>query len=338
MDSSNRVGATPPQYTTYITTWGTDPLAQVQNMIKNGAIQSNTSVDIAFASYNWDPSNPNTIPGLGNLSSAELQQIVKLIHSVGAKVNLSIGGANSAYNYYGSTMYGQPWQTATYINNAIHNYGFDGIDFDVEGQASSMPADFATQQAEVINTLRNLNPHVFISLTLPAQAWGSGDYQQKLLNLTIGNINTFMPMEYDLWVAPSNTYVQQIQSDVEYYMHNWGIPANKITLGLMPGPNDMKQDLSLQDAIQLSKWAVSQGLNGVMTWDADNDANGIDGNAPYAYTQGIEKVLQSDYAVQSLGEGKKRKKFYKIPDPSLEAPHQASKRKKPKGPNPHNKA
>ncbi len=158
MDPSQRIGNTSPQYTTYITTWGPDPIAQVQDMIKRGVIQYNTMVDIAFASYNWDPSHPSVIPGLGNLSSAELQQVVNLIHGAGGKVSLSIGGANSAYNYQGSTMYGQPWQTASYINNAALKYGFDGIDFDVEDQASSMPPDFPTQQAEVIEAIAKLTP------------------------------------------------------------------------------------------------------------------------------------------------------------------------------------
>lgn len=314
MSNNQSINASQSQYTTYITTWGIDPLAQVQNMINNHTIGSNTMVDIAFASYNWDPSNPNAIPGLGNLSSAELQQVVNLIHQAGGKVSLSIGGANSAYNYYGSTMYGQPWQAATYINNAIQNYGFDGVDFDVEGQASAMPSDFASQQAQVINTLRSLNSNVAISLTLPAQAWSAGDYQKSLVDLTIGNINTFTPMEYDLWIDPSHTYARQIQWDIEYYINTWKVPANKITLGLMPGKDDLGKDLSLSDAVQLAKWAASQGLKGVMTWDADNDANGIDGNAPFAYTNGIESVLPASTEIHQIGNVKGRKTLYQIQD------------------------
>lgn len=325
-----------PQYTTYITTWGPNPVEQVQAMINSGAINSNTMVDLAFASYNWNPNDPNEIPGMSGITSAQLTQVVNLIHQAGGKVSLSIGGSNSAYNYYGSTMYGQPEEVANCINQAVKYYGFDGVDFDVEDQASQVPSDFATNQAEVVNTLRSMNPNVFISLTLPAQAWGAGDYQQQLVNLTIGNINAFVPMEYDLWMAPSNSYVQQVESDISYYINNWGVPPSKIMLGLMPGTDDSNQNLTLDDATQLAQWAKSQGLYGVMTWDADNDAGGIDGNPPFAYSKAIEQAIEASnnlnqaMEIQSVGTGKRSRKAYRIeqaPDPEKAAKRKFGRRK-----------
>ena len=32
-----------------------------------------------------------------------------------------------------------------------------------------------------------------------------------------------------------------------------------------------------------------------MTWDANIDSTGIDGNAPYAYSMGIQSMLQKTY-------------------------------------------
>lgn len=327
----NSVSGSQPRFTTYIQSWDADPVSQVQTMINNGTINSNSMIDIAFASYNWDPNHPNNIPGL-QMTKAQLTQIVNMIHAAGGKVNLSVGGANSAYNYYGSTMYGQPWATAKYINDTVESCGIDGVDFDVEDSAASVPADFATQQAEVINTLRSMNSSLYISLTLPAQAWGSNDYQKQLLGLTMGNINTFVPMEYDLWIDPKNTYEQQIQSDVNYYINDWGVPPSKITLGLMPGPNDLKQNLSLADAKDLAKWAVSQGLNGVMTWDAETDAQGIDGNPAYAYTKALESILPASHAVGSLGGVRGKRKIHKISEASSMPKKQVGKPKKRKGP------
>lgn len=328
MDADKLSSANQGQYTTYIQSWDADPVAQVKALINNGTIHPNTMVDIAFGSYNWDPNHLENIPGL-QMTKNQLEQIVALIHGAGGKVSLSFGGANSAYNYYGSTMYGQPWATAKYINDTVQECHIDGVDFDVEAAAAQMPADFATQQAEVINTLRSMNSNLYISLTLPAQAWGSGDYQKQLLDLTIGNINTFQPMEYDLWIDSKNTYAQQIQSDIEFYINTWKIPPSKITLGLMPGPNDLKQDLSLEDAKNLTQWAVQMGLNGIMTWDAEIDGTGVDGNAPYAYTKAIENVLHPTMEVQSLGTGKKGK-LHKISASS-------AKPKKPKNPDIHKK-
>jgi len=42
---------------------------------------------------------------------------------------------------------------------------------------------------------------------------------------------------------------------------------------------------------------MSKGLAGVMTWDADNDAKGVDGNAQWAYSLGIIKTLNMSQIV-----------------------------------------
>ena len=44
--------------------------------------------------------------------------------------------------------------------------------------------------------------------------------------------------------------------------------------------------MSLQDALQLTTFAKNIKCQGVMTWDANIDSLGIDGNAPYAFTTG----------------------------------------------------
>ena len=61
----------------------------------------------------------------------------------------------------------------------------------------------------------------------------------------------------------------------------------------MPGCDDTNKDLTLQDALNLTSFAKSLYLQGVMTWDADIDSLGPDGNAPYAYSLGIQSILNS---------------------------------------------
>jgi hypothetical protein len=116
-------------------------------------------------------------------------------------------------------------------------------------------------------------------------------YQQTLLNLTIGNINVWQPMEYDLWISPENNYNLQIISDVLFYIANWNVPPNKIVLGLMPGVDDMGRILSLLDAQTMAGFAKTQKLAGLMIWDANNDGAGINNYEPYAYTKGIQSVI-----------------------------------------------
>jgi len=276
-------------YSTYVTTWGTDPLVQIQDMINKGAVNSNTRLILAFASFNF--SSTSYIPGFGNIGIQEVQQITSLVHSHNARISLSIGGAT--YPFVGSDLYARPGDLAANINTLLGVCGFDGVDFDIEDSASSVPADFVNNAASLINTLRSLNNGLNITLTTAAQAWAQGSYQLPLLNLTIGSINAWQPMEYDIWVDPTSNYYNQIQYDINYYLNVWQVPSNKIILGMMPGRDDTQKDLTLQDALNLTTFARKSNLQGVMTWDANIDAAGCDGNAPYAYTIGIQNMLNT---------------------------------------------
>ena len=275
-------------YTTYVTTWGTNPFDQIKDMANKNVLQSNTRVVLAFASFNFETTT--YIPGInGGLTITDIQQITNFVHSAGSKISLSVGGAT--YPFAGSSLYNTPGQLAYNINELLLSCGFDGVDFDIEDFYSNVPSDFVNQAASLINSLRSLNPSLYITLTTSAQAWTSGCYQQNLLNLTIGSIDAWQPMEYDLWIEPGSSYFEQIQWDLNYYFKTWGVSPNKIILGLMPGLDDMGHNLSLQDALNLTTFAMDNDLKGVMTWDADIDSSGPDGNAPYAYSLGIMSVL-----------------------------------------------
>ncbi len=276
-------------YSTYITSWEKNPLDQVQDMVNNSVIKSNTRIILAFASFNF--SSTSYIPGLNNLSIDDLIKLTNFVHTNNAKISLSIGGAT--YPFTGSDLYNRPGDLANNINVLLNKCGFDGVDFDIEDSSSNIPSDFVNNAASLINTLRSLNSNLNITLTTAAQAWSSNNYQQNLLNLTIGNLNAWQSMEYDLWIDPTLNYYNQIQFDINYYLTNWKVNPNKIILGLMPGKDDGAKDLSLQDALNLTSFAKSKNLQGVMTWTANNDSKSIDGNAPYAYSLGIQATFNN---------------------------------------------
>lgn len=277
-------------YTTYVTTWGNDPLTQIQDMINSGVIQQNTRVVLAFASFNF--SSTDYIPGFGDISMEQTQEITNLVHFSGGKISLSIGGAT--YPFTGSDLYSKPGDLANNINQVLLKAGFDGVDFDIEDYYGAVPSDFANQAASLINTLKSINPALYITLTTAAQAWVSQCYQQNLLNMTIGNLNAWQPMEYDLWIQGGSTYYEQIQSDINYYIATWSVAPSKIILGLMPGNDDIPNNLSLQDALNLTSFSKDIGLQGIMTWDANIDGTGVDGNARYAYSLGIQSMLKKN--------------------------------------------
>ena len=274
-------------YSSYVTTWGINPLNQVQDMINHGVIQQNTRIILAFASFNF--SNTYYIPGFSNISSEEIQQIVNIVHAHGGKISLSIGGAT--YPFSSSDLYSQPDVLANNINQILIKFGFDGVDFDIEDYYTNVKSNFVNQASSLINTLRSLNSGLYITLTTPAQAWSTGCYQEQLINYTIGNLNAWQPMEYDLWIAQGSTYEEQIQYDINYYLTIWSINPQKIILGLMPGKDDMNIDLTLDSVLNLTTFAKNQKLQGIMTWTANNDGTGVDGNSPYAYSLGILNIL-----------------------------------------------
>ena len=274
-------------YTTYVTTWGTDPLTQIQSMINNGVIKQNTRIVLAFASFNF--SSSDYIPGFDNISMEQTQEITNLVHSNGGKISLSVGGAT--YPFEGSDLYSKPGDLANNINEILIKAGFDGVDFDIEDYYGAVPSDFSNQAASLINTLKSINHELYITLTTAAQAWVSECYQENLLNMTIGNLSAWQPMEYDLWIQGGSTYYEQIQSDINYYIATWSVAPSKIILGLMPGNDDIPNNLSLQDALNLTAFSKDIGLQGIMTWDANIDSSGVDGNAPYAYSLGIQSML-----------------------------------------------
>ena len=274
-------------FSTYVTAWGSNPLDTIQDMFNKSAINANSRVILAFASFNF--SSTTYIPGLSDLTMDQVKQITNLVHQHNASISLSIGGAT--YPFAGSDLYSKPGDLASNINTVLNTCGFDGVDFDIEDPGASSPSDFVNNTSSLINTLRSLNNNLHITLTTAAQAWAPGMWQQPVINMTIGNLNAWQPMEYDLWVDPTTDYFNQIEYDINFYINTWSVDPNKIVMGLMPGLDDMKRNLSLQDALNLTTFAEQKGLQGVMTWDANNDSMGVDGNAPYAYSMGIISQL-----------------------------------------------
>jgi len=283
-------------YSTYITTWDSDPYEQVEDMIAKFVLKPGTRVILAFASYNF--SSTEYIPGLDALTLSDLLKLCSLVHSKKAKISLSIGGAT--YPFANSDLYSRPGDLAYNINTLLTQCGFDGVDFDIEDSSSGLPSDFVNNAASMINTLRSLNSSLYITLTTPAQAWLPNNYQYSLLNLTLANINAWQPMEYDLWIEPTSEYTKQIQYDIDFYLTTWHIDPTKIILGLMPGKDDSGQILTLQNTSDLTKFANTNFLQGVMTWNAYNDSTGCDGNLPYDYSLEIQNAVSDSKSICTI--------------------------------------
>ena len=274
-------------FSVYVTYWESDLHAQITDMIDNEVIKEGVRVILAFASFNFISSQ--YIPGFGNVTMDDVKNVINMVHEAGAEISLSIGGAT--YPLHGSDLYATPELLAENISGLLENAGFDGVDFDIEDAYNVVPANFATTAATIITTLRELQPDLHITLTTPAQAWSAEMYQRTLLNLTIDTLTAWQPMEYDILINQGSDYTTQIQYDINYYMTEWNVPADKIILGLMCGPDDEDHVLTLKNALDMTTFAQTEELKGIMLWEGAIDARGCLGNAPYAYSLGIQAEL-----------------------------------------------
>ncbi len=220
------------------------------------------------------------------------------------------------------------------------NYGtlqeplyLDGVDFDIEdpqpttinGQPYSAK-DFADDLYNFLTLVREGLQDKTISITIPGQGWGT--YWEQIAKLASSKnkitladapVDSVNFMEYDIYVTPGYTYAQQITGDLVTYTSlpsnapspnwtpGWGINPEKIQLGLMPGNDDIKNILSVDDAKDLASIASTENkfgapLYGVMTWSLDRDAL-TDTNPntasnpttltppPYQYSNAIRSIL-----------------------------------------------
>lgn len=258
---------------------------------------------IAFASYGYDTGNPNAgvFYGLSeNLTT--LQATVNLLHSSGAKIKMSYGGASDAYQMWGVANY----TTAAVINAMAENItsacvgnNLDGIDFDFEANPEAHPGS-GLALATLIKTVRNIfnntgNTDKILTLTIPAQTLNSGypEFLSVVVNLInpatgqLDYIDHINFMEYCFGIKQGNTMMTQATEDITMYHTvglpyndgNYGIPYNKMALGMQmyccnPGSCAAgEQALNTTIADGLTKWAIAQGLAGVFFWDLNQEMN-----------------------------------------------------------------
>lgn len=322
--SSNPVNG---NYETYIETWSPSTLAAIEALANKSTPPSLTgvSIDIAFASFGKTP--PASDLSILNLTPGQLDELISKVHEYGGTVKISFGGATQVdpggNGMWLSDFLKNSVDVTTLANNItafISKYGLDGIDFDIEDRG--VASDFPDLAAALLKQIHENLPNTEISLTVPGQPWGQ--YWVSLIQKSIDSVDHVNFMEYDIWIDKSGegtdgtpkTYATQIQWDINYYISNFGIPPDKIKLGLMPGRDDIGNNLTLKDAETLAKRSKGVGLQGIMTWDLNRDYAGQDGMGRDAFSDAIRKALSASstvdqFNVQSPLKGAKAPKAYR---------------------------
>jgi hypothetical protein len=289
-------------FSIYVNTQDKKPLDQIEDLKSNFIINTNTRVILAFANFNI--TNTDSIPGIDNMSTDDVNSLIDTLQALykthnkddNAKVSLSIGGK---YNFANSELYNKPTELANNINELVTKFKFDGVDFSIT-DSLPVPSDFVNNVSLLINTLRSINPKLYITLTTEAQAWESWNYERSLITSTIDNINAWQVMEYDLNINTDlGVYYSQILHDIQEYSlyYKWNINPNKTIIVLKPGVDKTGVDsythkLSLSDAKFITKTAKQRNYQGICLWSSYIDSKVCDGNDPNMYSIEIKTILE----------------------------------------------
>ena len=286
-------------FSIYVNTQDKNPLDQIEDLKSNFIINTNTRVILASANFNI--TNTDSIPGIDNMSTDDVISLIDTLQALykthnkdeNAKISLSIGGK---YHFANSELYNKPAELANNINELLNKFKFDGVDFNM-GDSLPVPSDFVNNVSSLINTLRSINPKLYITLTTGAQAWVPGNYEPELIKNTIDNINAWQAKEHDLYVFDFENYIKQIYYDINYYVNTWKINPNKTIIVLRPGIDNTGNDndkhkLSLSNALDITKFAKEKNYQGICLWSSYIDSKVCDGNDPNMYSIEIKTILE----------------------------------------------
>ena len=208
-------------FSIYVNTSDKNANDQIEDLKSDYIINTNTRVILASANFNI--TNTDSIPGIDNMSTDDVISLIDSLQAIyktynkndkddNNKISLSFGGK---HNFANSELYNKPIELANNINQLLTKFKFDGVDFNIT-DSLPVPSDFVNNVSLLINTLRSINPKLYITLTTAAQAWESNNYEHSLISSTIDNINAWQVMEYDLNINTDlYVYVNQIQNDIQ---------------------------------------------------------------------------------------------------------------------------
>jgi chitinase len=231
-------------------------------------------IDVAFADYQGDGTFTFTPTATVYSASSQFKNDINLVHSRGQKVLLSLGGANAVIQLTSDTDIQHFVSTLTSI---IQEYGFDGIDLDLEGTSlilNNGDTDFRAPTTPIIvNLIKAVNqllaqfPGGLILSAAPETAYVQGGYgtygsiygaylpvlhalRDKLTYVHVQDYNTgtmygrdgsiYTPGTPDFLVAMADALVSGFRVDAFRETRNIffaGLGADKVLIGIPATPD-----------------------------------------------------------------------------------------------------
>ncbi len=236
---------------------------------------------------------------LGGYTDSQFIADINTVHSRGQKVIISVGGANGTTSVSDST---SAANLASSVVGLMNQFGFDGVDIDLENGLSSTYMSSALQQ------IASAKPGAIITMapqTVDVQSTG-GDY--FAVGLAIGSDLTVMNTQYynsgSMNGCNGNVYSEgtvDFLTALACIQLQGGLAPSQVGLGLPASPSGAGSGYvspSIIDAaltclasgtgcgsfVPSSKWSI----RGVMTWSINWDAA-----TGYAFANGVSSTLSS---------------------------------------------
>jgi chitinase len=222
---------------------------------------------------------------LGGYTQAQFISDIKTLHSRGQKVILSVGGQDGTVSVSDAA---SASQFASSVSSIISQYGFDGVDIDLENGVNP------TFMASALEQLSGDDPGLIITLapqTVDTQSAGD-DYFQLALN--IKSILTMTNTQYynsgTMNGCDGNVYAEATENFITALACTelqGGLSASQVGLGLPASPSAAGSGYTspavVNDALDclaarancgsFVPQAAAPGLRGVMTWSINWDAS-----------------------------------------------------------------
>ncbi|QKV78874.1 chitinase [Amycolatopsis sp. Hca4] len=223
-------------------------------------------------------------------SDTAVANVISRIRGAGGDVSVSVGG-------YGGTKLGQTCgtvaATAAAYQQVITKYSLKAIDFDLEEPEYENTAAIANELGAA-KTLQANNPGLFVSVTMPGTAAGTGWFGTQLLDQakSIGfSPNNFSIMPFDGGFNGGSSQVSALEALHGLLMSHlgWDSATAYAHEGFsgMNGKSDAAEMFYTSDFQTVYDYATSHGLGRFTFWSVNRDRacvgttdNGVCSNVP----------------------------------------------------------
>jgi chitinase len=246
---------------------------------------------IAVAFADADPGHPGGItftldPGLGGYTADQFKADIQTLHVQGRKVILSVGGQNGTISVGDDSSAGN---FANSVHSAMQEYGFDGVDIDLENGINP------TAMGSALHKLAGLaGQNLIVTLapqTIDMQSTGSGYFQ---LALAIKDILTIANMQYynsgSMLGADQKVYSQgsvDFLTALAAIQLQGGLRPDQVGLGLPASPQGAGSGYVSPSVVNAALDCLASGTNcgsfkpgqtypgirGAMDWSINWDAS-----------------------------------------------------------------